>query len=247
MNLTILFFQGGLLLAAALVTAPAILMMVKVVTNQGALRTARSQFMAQVLETLLYRHDPALNTNATRKLFSAFWGYVRHMALPMLCGIGLLALMSHLMTPLLAPAILRPGGSAIVKVTLLPEAADSEVEPVLSVSSRVAVETPSLRISNQQEFDWRIRLIPETVGTAWICVQVHETSIRRHVPTADMSLGTLIEQAFPPAAGSIKRIDIIPTARQGNHANGLAIRLTFYFIITAILVEALKRPMRIEL
>lgn len=245
MNPAALFFQAALLIAAALVTAPAILLIVKVMTNQGALRTARSHFMAHALEALLYRHDPALNTTATRALFSAFRGYARHIAPPMICAMGVLTLMAHFLTPLLAPAILRSGECAIVKATLQPKKIDA-AEPVLSVSSNVAVETPSLRIPSRREFNWRIRLMPKSIGTAWIGVQVNETSIRRHVPTDDMSLGTLIEQAFPPAAGSIQRIDIIPTARQGGHADGLAIRLAFYFIITAILVEALKRPMRVE-
>lgn len=203
--------------------------------------------MAQVLEAMLYRNAPASDISAAHRLLSTFGRYARHLVLPMLCGIGILALASHLLAPFLAPALLLSGESAIVKVILAPEMAAKKSEPILSASSCVAVETPSLHIPGQQEFDWRIRLVPDSAGAAWIAVKINEASILRQLPTRDMSMETLIEQAFPHPEGPVQRIVVVPTSSRRNPADRLGVRLMLFFIITATLVEAFKKPLRVVL
>jgi hypothetical protein len=123
-------------------------------SNQAAIRRVKRLVQAHLLELRIYRDEPGVMWRAQKSLL---WANLRYMALmlqpALIMGIPFAILLVHL-DAFYGRAPLAVGADTIV--TMGVRGSGGSV-PVLDAPPGVAVETPAVRVLDQDQVSWRIR------------------------------------------------------------------------------------------
>jgi hypothetical protein len=142
----------------------ALLLILRKVSNQEAIRGIRRQIQACLYELRLFVDEPRLVWRAQTRLL---WLNVRYLAL-MLRPVLILALPMILLFSILEPfygrAPLSIGKAAIVTVKVLHPAGTLLAAPILQAPQGINVETPAVRMQGTGQIAWRIRAEKATSG-----------------------------------------------------------------------------------
>ena len=141
----------------SLLTALLMLLIFRYTSNQEGIRKVKNKIKAHLLEIRLFKDSLALSLKAQGNILRSNIKYIGYSGKPLLVMIIPLILILVQLNFWFAYQSLRPGEVTIVKVKLQEDQnildLDLKVEPPPSL----AIETPPLRIEEQQEINWRLR------------------------------------------------------------------------------------------
>jgi hypothetical protein len=145
------------MIAISLVTGVLMLLIFKKTSNQEAIKRAKNQIKARLLEIRLFKNDTGGSFRSLGAILGANFRYMAHAVRPMLVMvIPVLLILSQLNLRYGAESLAK-GGQALVKMKLA-EGTSAEATAIsLRAPAGVTVETPPLRIEEEGEVDWRIR------------------------------------------------------------------------------------------
>jgi len=144
-------------LGLALISAAAGIAMLWVfqkTSNQAAIRAAKRRVQAHLLELRIYRDEPGVMWRAQKSLLAANLRYMALMLQPaLIMGLPCAILLVHL-DAFYGRAPLTVGADTIVTMGV---SGNSGGIPVLDAPPGVAVETPAVRVLDEDQVSWRIR------------------------------------------------------------------------------------------
>jgi hypothetical protein len=144
------------LVVVSLVAGVLMLWLFGKVSNQETIRTVRDRIRGNLLGVRLFGDDIGLLFLLQGRVMRQTLTYLRHALIPILVMIVPVVFMLIQMNLRFAHRPLKPGESAVVKVTLRDPAAMS-AGVSLKAPSGVSVETPPVRVPPLMELSWRIR------------------------------------------------------------------------------------------
>jgi hypothetical protein len=244
----------------SLATAFLMLWVFKLTSNQDGIRQAKNAIKAHLLELRLFKDNMRVSLRAQGRILRANFRYVACNTKPLLVMIVPLVLILAQLNLWFGAAALKPGETTLVKLKLAsgtdPLALDLQVEP----SPGLAVESPAVRISDEEEMAWRIRA--RETGPASLTFRFPGMVVVKPVavggrPLAKVSTLTpgrsLLKQLLYPGEGPLPR-DIPVTeiqilyAAKGLKLLGLSVHwLVAYFVLSIIFGFAFKGVFKVEI
>lgn len=232
-----------------------LLLILRKVSNQEAIRSIRRQLQACLYELRLFVDEPALVWKAQLRLL---WLNVRYLGL-MLRPAFILALpmlfVFSLLDPFLGKAPLTLSEAFIVTVKLAGDGDAAVSPPVLQPPAGIDVETPAVRMQGAGLISWRIRAQKATSGLLRAVFPTEIVSKRIASGTRAQLLSTKrvqsiwqwfwhpTESVLP--AGNIEWIEVNYPSRS---FSWLGLELPWYawvLIFSIITVLVLKKPLRV--
>ncbi len=148
----------GMIWISAL-TAVLMLSVFKWTSNQEGIRLCKSRIKAHLLEMRLFKDNLGASLRAQRDLLAVNGRYVLHNMKPMIVMLVPVVLVLVQLNLWFGARSLRPGETALVKVTFARGVDPVEMDLRLEASPEVAVDSPAVRIADEAETDWRIRAV----------------------------------------------------------------------------------------
>jgi hypothetical protein len=244
----------------SLATAFLMLWVFKLTSNQDGIRKAKNAIKAHLLELRLFKDNLRISLRAQVGILRANVRYVACNAKPLLVMIAPLLFILAQLNLWFGAAALKPGESTVVKLKLAraadPLALDLQIEP----SPGLAVETPAVRIPDEEEIAWRIRA--RETGPASLTFRFPGRTLVKPVavggrPLAKVSTLTpgksLLKQLlYPgerplPADTPVTEIQVL-YAEKGLKLLGLSVHwLVAYFVLSVIFGFAFKGIFKVEI
>lgn len=175
--------------AAALVLASVVLgvamsLSFKWTSNQAALRRLAEQSRAEVLGLRLFRESLGVAARAQGRLLGLVARRLLHAVPPMLVMTLPLVILLAQLAARYEHRPLRPGETAIVTVTLAPEAFAERLDAIaLELPPALRRQTPPLRTRRDGTVAWRVGV--ERASTASVRVTVGERALGKRVIAAE--------------------------------------------------------------
>ena len=143
--------------AVSLLTGLLMLFIFKKTSNQDGILRTKNLIKAHLLEIRLYKGDFGQTMRSQGRILLANGRYLGYAVKPMLVMFVPVLLLLLQLDAWYGARSLRPGESAIVKVRLDASAAPTRTPLAIEAPAGLTVETPALRIDEEQEIDWRVR------------------------------------------------------------------------------------------
>jgi uncharacterized membrane protein (DUF106 family) len=143
--------------AVSLLTGLLMLFIFKKTSNQAGILRTKNLIKAHLLEIRLFKNDFGQTMRSQGRILLANGRYLGHAVKPMLVMLVPIMLLLLQLDVWYGARSLRPGESAIVKVTLDASATPLRTPLSIEAPAGLTVETPALRIEEEREIDWRIR------------------------------------------------------------------------------------------
>jgi hypothetical protein len=141
-----------------------LLLVLRKVSSQGAIRNIRRQLQACLYELRLFIDEPALVWSAQVRLLWLNAQYLALMLRPaLILAVPMLFLFS-LLEPFYGKAPLAIAEASIVTLKLAHPQAALVAAPILQPPDGIAVETPAVRMQGTGLICWRIRAVKSTSG-----------------------------------------------------------------------------------
>lgn len=237
-----------------------ILFIFKHTSNQKGIRKVKDRIKAHLLELRLYKDNLRISLKAQGSILRQNSKYIAYSAKPLLFMIIPIILIIAHSNFWFGYSSLEPGQKTLVKVTLNEEYDPLETDIRLEPSSAYVIETPPLRILEENEIDWRISALEKgvhdlefSIGGEKIkkslSVQVEPLSRISPIKLRRNFIDELINPTEPPLDGDfpIKSIEIVYPSRNMSFF-GLGIHwLIVYFILTIIMGFSLKGVFKVEI
>jgi hypothetical protein len=141
-----------------------LLLVLRKVSNQGAIRNIRRQLQACLYELRLFIDEPALVWSAQMRLL---WLNARYLALmlrpALILAVPMLFLFS-LLEPFYGRAPLAVAETSVVTLKLAHPQGAIIAAPILQPPDGIKVETPAVRMQGTGLICWRIRAVKATSG-----------------------------------------------------------------------------------
>jgi len=140
------------------------LLVLRKVSNQEAIRSIRRQIQACLYELRLFVDEPGLVWSAQMRLL---WLNARYLALmlrpALILAIPMLFLFS-ILEPFYGKAPLAVAGDSIITIKLAHPPSALVAPPILQAPDGIEVETPPVRMQGTGQICWRIRAVKATSG-----------------------------------------------------------------------------------
>jgi uncharacterized membrane protein (DUF106 family) len=250
----------------SLLTAIVMLLIFRRVSNQTGIRQTKNLIKAHFLEIPIFRHDLRSIFQAQGRIMRYNLTYMKYAVMPMLVMILPIVLILIQLNLRLGYLPLEPGQSTIVSIkleegTLRKDFHNSmALNPslVLHTSKGVEVETPPLRIIDEDEVDWRIRA--KRAGKYDLVFHMGEEKFKKMVrvteriggfaPLTDRAsfLGQFLNPVEPPLPGNgvIESIKVNYAARNFSIYGWNIHWIILYFALSIIFAFALKGVFGVE-
>ncbi len=134
------------------------------VSNQAAIRRAKSHLQAHLYELRLYADEPVLIWRAQRDLLAANLRYLRLMLKPAVILTIPMVLALVQLDAFYGRQPLEVGAPALVTVQMKEAIDPSAPPPALEVPDGFAVESPAVRALAERQVVWRVRPVREALG-----------------------------------------------------------------------------------
>lgn len=162
-------------------------------SNQPAIAEAKRKIRAYVYELSLFKDEVGMVLSAQRSILRENMKYIKYAVKPMLFMIIPLGLILIQLDSWYGHRALEPGERAVVSVRLAP-GGDVMSGVTLEAEPGVEIETPALRIPEQERIDWRIRA--EEPGEHVLTFNADGQSFTRKVVVSDGGLTQLSPAAY---------------------------------------------------
>jgi hypothetical protein len=167
------------MIVISLITGVGMLLIFKKTSNQEAIKRAKNQIKARLLEIRLFKNDTGGSFRSMGAILGANFRYMGHALRPMLVMLIPVMLILAQLNLRYGAESLAKGGQALVKMKLT-EGTSAEATAIsLKAPAGVTVETPPLRIEEEGEVDWRIR--GDAAGLHRLTFDVGGTPIEKSV------------------------------------------------------------------
>ena len=155
----------GLLPAlAGAVCGIATLLVMRRLSDQGAIRIARARMRAHLYEIRLFNDDPVLMLRAQKNLLRWNLRYLKLALTPAAILTIPAALLALQLDALYGKRPLIAGESVVVTAEMKPGVKLEAINPTLAVTSPFQVETPTVRIASLRQACWRVRTVQTSDG-----------------------------------------------------------------------------------
>jgi len=247
------------MIVVSLVTGILMLLIFKKTSNQDAIKRAKNQIKARLLEIRLFKNDTGGSFRSQAAILGANFRYMGHALRPMLVMfIPVLLILSQLNLRYGA-ASLRPGEQALVKMTLAKGASADGLGATLQPSPGVVVETPPLRIEEEGEVDWRIRA--ESPGLQRLTFNVGGADIVKSVSVGQamparvsplrarkfMDLFLYPGEKPLPNSSPVTKIEVVFPPQRLPLFRGSVHWLVAFFVLSLVFGFALKGVFKVEI
>lgn len=146
------------LIAISLVTGVLLLMVFRYTSNQSAIKQAKDKIKAHILELSLYRDNLKITLNALANILTYNLVYLKHLVPSLLIIMPIMILILVQLHLRYQYRPLTAGESVLVKCRLTSHIQDRTVQVSLQTPPAIRLDTPVLRIPEQNEFNWRIKI-----------------------------------------------------------------------------------------
>jgi uncharacterized membrane protein (DUF106 family) len=247
------------MIVLSLLTAIAMLLVFRFVSNQAGIRSVKNRIAAHLLELRLYQDNLPVTLRAQGNILWCNVRYLMHSLKPMLVMILPLTLVIIQLDLRFGYRALDPGESVLLKVRLKEGHQPSLVAASLDPSSGFAIDTPPLRIDSERELDWRLRAVAP--GKRELAIRVGEETLTKQIvigraEIAGVSLSRVdprwLEQLLNPAerplaeGSAVESIRIDYPSRSMNLSGWHLHWLIVYFALSVLFGFALKGVLRVE-
>jgi hypothetical protein len=152
------------------------------ISNQDALRRAAAEARACMMGLRLFKDDPRAALGCQAELLRAVGRRLRHSLRPALILVVPFVLILAQLAARFERRPLAAGETAVVALSLEPEAWRERDEVTIQAPLGMKVETPALRDAKEQALYWRIRVRDAVPGDlTW---RIGDTMVTRHVRAA---------------------------------------------------------------
>lgn len=248
------------MLVISLLSVFLILFIFKHTSNQKGIRTVKDRIKAHLLELRLYKDNLRISLKAQASILRQNSKYIAYSAKPLLFMIIPIVLIIAHTNFWFGYTSLEPGQKTLVKVKLNGEYDPLETDIRLEPSPSYLIETPPLRILEENEIDWRIS--PLKAGIFDLEFSVAGEKIRKTLSVKSPPLSRIspvkfqknfFDELINPTEAPlrkdlpIKSIEILYPTKNMN-IFGLGIHwLIVYFILTIIMGFSLKSVFKVEI
>lgn len=248
------------MLVISLLSVFLILFIFKHTSNQKGIKTVKDRIKAHLLELRLYKDNLRISLKSQGSILRQNSKYIAYSAKPLLFMIIPIVLIIAHTNFWFGYTSLEPGQKTLIKVKLSEEYDPLETDIRLEPSPVYLIETPPLRILEENEIDWRIS--PLQAGVHELEFSVAGEKIRKTLSVKSPPLSRISPVKFqrnffdelinpteaPIRKGlPIKSIEVLYPTKNMN-VLGLGIHwLIVYFILTIIMGFSLKRVFKVEI
>lgn len=159
----------GMILISFL-TGLLMLLIFRFTSNQQGIRKVKNKIKAHLLELRLYKDSMRISLKAQGGIFRANFKYIVYATKPMLVIFIPVCLILIQLNFWFAYNSLIPGEKAILKIKLKDNYNPLNLNLVIEPSSGIGIDTPSLRIEEDGEINWRISAKEKGVHDLYILV-----------------------------------------------------------------------------
>lgn len=230
-------------------------------SDQQKIRETKSKIRAYIFELSLFKDEIGIVLSAQKNIFIYNLKYIKYALKPMLFMMIPLVLILIQLESWYGHRPLKPDESAIVSVKLH-EGGHSLSDIKLTAGDGIMVETPPLRIPDQNEIDWRIRA--RETGDQYLTFNVPGEEIRQKVivsekglvqvsPLASASASGFTDALLNPALRSLPGDSPVEQIRIDYPAMSIEIYkwhvhwLVIVFVLSIVFGFALKGLFRVEI
>ena len=167
-------------------------------SDQQKIRETKSKIRAYIFELSLFKDEIGIVLSAQKNIFIYNLKYIKYALKPMLFMMIPLVLILIQLESWYGHRPLKPDESAIVSLKLR-EGGHTLSDITLTAGKGVIVETPPLRIPDQNEIDWRIRA--RETGDQDLTFNVPGEEIRQKVIVSEKGLVQVSPLASASASG----------------------------------------------
>jgi uncharacterized membrane protein (DUF106 family) len=244
----------------SLLTALLMLLIFRYTSNQEAIRKVKNKIKAHLLEIRLFKDSLAISLKAQGSILRSNIKYIGYSGKPLLVMIIPLILILIQLNFWFAYQSLRPGELTILKVKLQEGQnildLDIKVEPPPSL----AIETPPLRIEEQQEINWRLRAREK--GLHSLAFKINGQNFTKKIAVAQKPLTRIsplkvqrnfIDELFNPGEAplskdlTVRSIEVKYPAKNMNLFGWHIHWIIVYFALSIIFGFALKGVFKVEI
>lgn len=250
------------MIAVSWLTALLMLFIFRRTSNQDGIRAVKNKIKAYLLELRLYKDSLGVSLKAQGQILLANLKYIGYNSKPMLVMIVPILLILIQLNLWFGAQALSPGQTALVKMKLdesrSPAALDISARP----SAGLTIDAPPLRIEDDHEIDWRLRVLDAEGVDSRLTFVLGERSIEKKIEREKKrlskvsavrpgrgALDQLLNPGEPPIPGElgIKSIEIVYPGKK-MHAFGFSVHwLVAYFILSIVFGFAFKGLFKVEI
>jgi len=216
-------------------------------SNQAAIRSVKRRVQAHLLELRIYRDEPAVMWRAQKSLLVSNLRYVGLMLQPaLIMGIPFAILLVHL-DAFYGRAPLAVGADTIITMGVRDPAG---AIPMLDAPPGVAVESPAVRVLDEDQVSWRIR--PQSAVSGLLRIRVDGATVEKRIEAgsgprfvAGRRVSSLWDAVWHPGEPRIgaPRVEWVDIRYPGASVEWLGIRMHWlvWFIVISMLAALLLR------
>ncbi|MGB9765643.1 MAG: hypothetical protein ACPLZD_09870 [Candidatus Saccharicenans sp.] len=241
-------------------TALLVLFIYKKTSNQAAISQVKNQLKAHLLEMRLFQNDYRTILTTQKELLLANARYLILNLKPLLIMIIPVFLLLAQMNLWFNYRPVEPGETLLLKVRFINQMEVDRLNLNLEVPPEVTIDSPVLRIIDENEADWRLKIEGQSSQPLVIVVDgerylkdivIDGKSRQRISPRRDRR-NLWLELLYPgekplPANSYIKEIELNYPLQRLDFL-GIKIHwLVAYFLLSLIIGFALKKPLKVEI
>jgi len=242
------------------VTGIFMLIIFRFTSNQKGIKAVKNKIKAHLLELRLYKDNLRLTFLAQGNILRANLKYIGYSTKPMLVMIIPLVLIIIQLNFWFAYDSLLPGQKAILKVKFNNTLNPIEMDIDIKASPGIALDSPPLRIEEENEINWRLSILEKGLHEIHVLVDsrnfsknisVEQKALKRISPRKVRSnvLQQLIYPGEPPLPkeSPIQYIEVLYSGKNMSFF-GLSLHwLIIYFAISILFGFTLKRFFKVEI
>lgn len=228
-------------------------------SNQPAIAEAKRKIRAYVYELSLFKDEVGMVLAAQRSILRENMKYMKYAVKPMLFMIIPLGLILVQLDSWYGHRALEPGERAVVSVTLVP-GGDVMSDVTLETEPGIEIETPALRVPEQERIDWRIRAVEP--GEHTLTFNAEGESFTRKVVVGDGGITQISPAAYTGGVWNILMnpgnrpipgnplVEEISVGYPGAEVSALGFRvhwLVIVFVLSIVFGFALKGIFGVEI
>jgi len=248
------------LIFISLLTAFLMLFIYKKFSNQKAIHQAKNQIKAYLLELRLFQNDFRTLLTTQKELFLTNVRYLACNLQPLLVMIVPIFLLLAQMNLWFGYRSFKPGETLLLKVKFISSVEVDKLSLDLEVPPGLTIDSPLLRIIDENEADWRLK-VEEKVSQPLV-IRVNGKRYNKEIVVGGSKLERLSpyrfrqnlwqELLYPgekplPSDSYIKEIELTYPEQRLSFLGVKFHWLVAYFLLSIIFGLALKGPLKVEI
>jgi len=247
------------LAAISLVTGIVMLIIFRYTSNQTAIKKAKDKIKAYIFELVLYKDNLRVILKALGNIIKYNFIYLKQTLKPLLVIVVPVMLILIQLNFRYEYRSLNPDESVLVKLCLNDHKNFDDLNVSLNVPTEIEVETPVLRIKDQKEFDWRIKV--KAPGQHEIIALVGDEKVKKSIKVSQNIPMLSSIKVYPeffkmlfnpaetplPKESNVESIEVKYPHRQLKVFNQNVHWLVIFFIISIISAFGLKGVFKVEI